>query len=486
MDFLLRVKQLSAGVLKDPGTRFMRDLAMLGLGQVGGKILIFLTFAYLARVLDPVGYGEVEFVIALTGLFVIICDLGLGPVGVRNWSGRSDELARMVPMIRLILSIAAVPIMIFVASVATDSNTALGLAILFSISIPIMALNQNWIQQAIERIDRVASGEFLRAAVFAALTILLVGGTDDLFLIGAAEIVSVIVFVCFFLFMQRRVGVPVRIGGSRGASLALTREALPLGASNLIWGITYYVPPIIVTAFAGLFEAALFAASLRLVVSVQSFSYIYHFNLFAALSRRFRQDPAAMAGLAQASFRVLSWALIGPALLVAAVAGDVTALIFGEPFRVAGPYLAVLIAALPIQFLAGHARWGLVAAGKNDAVFWAGLAGAVVSGIGLPVLTWWIGAMGAAIGVVLAALTIWIVADAQARRLSLDLPFLTRAGGPIAAGVAAAALTLVLPDWPWIIRAMLGMVLYCTLGGIFDRRILPDLRHLAYAKSDVV
>ena len=204
MDFLLRVKQLSAGVLKDPGTRFMRDLAMLGLGQVGGKILIFLTFAYLARVLDPVGYGEVEFVIALTGLFVIICDLGLGPVGVRNWSGQSDELARVVPMIRLILSLLAVPVMIFVASLVTDSNTALGLAILFSVSIPVMALNQNWIQQAIERIDRVASGEFLRAAVFAALTILLVGGTDDLFLIGAAEIVSVIVFVCFFPFMQRR------------------------------------------------------------------------------------------------------------------------------------------------------------------------------------------------------------------------------------------------------------------------------------------
>ena len=78
------------------------------------------------------------------------------------------------------------------------------------------------------------------------------------------------------------------------------------------------------------------------------------------------------------------------------------------------------------------------------------------------------------------------MADAQARRLSLNLPFLTRAGGPIAADVAAAALTLVLPDWPWIIRAGLGMVLYCMLGGIFDRRILPDLRHLAYAKSDVV
>ena len=486
MDPFLRLRQFGAGILRNPGTKFLRDLAVLALGQIGSKILIFLSFAYLARALDPASYGAVEFAIALTGFFAITCDLGMGPVGVRERAHQSeiDAIAARIPAIRLLLSILAVPVMVLVAALATDDDTALGLALLFALSLPVLALNQNWLQQSLERMDRVALGEFLRAAVFAVAVILLVGGSGDIFRIGGAELLSVVVFIGFFLVMQRRAGLPLRLRFTGRAGWSLFRKSLPLGASNMIWDITYYLPPVFVAAFVGLVEAAFFAAALRLVVSVQSFSYIYHFNLFTSLARRHAAADGGMARLAAASFRILAWGLIGPVFLTALVAGDVMALIFGETFRVAGPVLAILILALPIQFLADHARWGLVAAGHDDAVFAAGFAGAIVSLLVLPALTFVYGGIGAASGVVLAAAAIWIVADWKAAGHDLGLPRPMAALLPAGVGALVAFGAGLLPGVPWPVLWGAGLVLYCIIAGISDRRIFPDLRHLAYAKSD--
>jgi O-antigen/teichoic acid export membrane protein len=64
--------------------KFLRDLGVLVGGQVTAKLIGLLAFAYLARILDPDTYGEVEFVAGLAGLFAMVVDLGLSTIGVRR------------------------------------------------------------------------------------------------------------------------------------------------------------------------------------------------------------------------------------------------------------------------------------------------------------------------------------------------------------------------------------------------------------------
>ena len=45
--------------LTGTGAKFFRDFAILAGGQMISKVLGFLAFAWLARALDPVGYGAV-------------------------------------------------------------------------------------------------------------------------------------------------------------------------------------------------------------------------------------------------------------------------------------------------------------------------------------------------------------------------------------------------------------------------------------------
>ena len=52
---------------------------MLVGGQVTAKLIGLLAFAYLARILDPDSYGEVEFVAGLAGLFARSSTSGSAP-----------------------------------------------------------------------------------------------------------------------------------------------------------------------------------------------------------------------------------------------------------------------------------------------------------------------------------------------------------------------------------------------------------------------
>ena len=52
--------------------------------------------------------------------------------------------------------------------------------------------------------------------------------------------------------------------------------------------------------------------------------------------------------------------------------------LFGPPFAEAASSLAVLVWVLPLTMLSGHARWSLIAAGRQSRVLWAQLAGAAI------------------------------------------------------------------------------------------------------------
>ena len=84
------------------------------------KALGFLAFAWLARALDPVSYGAVEYIVGLTAFFALLVDGGLGVVGTRRTVRDPQELpllAYQIPVARFLLVFVGVPVMAFIAIV---------------------------------------------------------------------------------------------------------------------------------------------------------------------------------------------------------------------------------------------------------------------------------------------------------------------------------------------------------------------------------
>jgi len=476
-----------AGLFNNPGLKLVRDLGILVTGQVATKAIGFAVFVYLARVLDPAGYGALEFALALTGFAALIIDFGLGPVSVRRFPAEGRQVVASVPALRLLVTLMVFPLLVLFVFLATPDETTRLLSLLFGASLLLHAWKQEWLMQATEKMGRVALAEFVKKASFALICVAFIAGNGDLVFAALAEGVAVILWIGVFLWSQKREGFGLGLAWSGAYLKTLGREAAPLGMNAVIWGVAQFVPALVVAIIAGLEEAAWFAAAQRVVVSLQAFSYIYHFNLFAAMTRRFSAGGTGMARLSAASFRCIAWLMVGPAIIGAVFADEVMAFTFGAVFAASGPVFAILLFVLPVHFLSGHFRWGLMAAGENRSVFLAGLCGAAALLALLPGLVWFMGAVGGAIAVLVTALTISLVAEQQCRRFSLGLPSIVTALPQICAGlIAIAGAVLILGTLGWFTQMVAAGALYATIALVFDRKLFAEFRHLAYAKKDIV
>lgn len=486
--FARAVQRQAVGLVRNPDIQMIRDLIYLGIGQIGVKLVGFLIYAYLARRLSTDDYGALESVLAVVGLLAVTVDFGLGSAGVRyrtQHAGRpeAEKVIGVVVALRLSLSILAATGLMIGVVVLWPGPEMMLLCSFLALALVLQSFGQEWLLQSMERMRDVALAQFLRTVALAIAVMLMIRDTHQMPLYGVAEAISVVVAMGYMMHAIRRAGVRLRLSLDRQVTRDMVKLAFPQGANALMWGATQSLPVVIVGSLAGLEPAAYFAAGLRLVVSLQSLSYIYHFNMYPALTRRYFEGTEALVKLSLSSLRIIAWACVGPSILMSANAGAVMAVLYGESFRAAGPVMSVLVFAIPLQVLAGHHRWALTAAGQGASMLAQGIGGLSVSIVGCAVLVLPFGAVGGAVAVVLAGWAVWYVAILYCRRSGFHIPVLGRLVLPVAAG-CAATLCADLLSLHGAMELITFVIIYVAIGLIVDRRrIYADLKFVAYSKE---
>lgn len=467
--------------------KLARDFLLLSAGQLASKIIGFVAFAYLARSLGPESYGIVEYAVGLAVVAAMFVDWGMGPIGVRELAARPDRLnalAGLIPAARLAIACVAVPVLGLAATWSGQSDATVKLIWLYALSLMAMPWKQDWLLQGREMMGAEALAQFIRMFAFAGGVLILVHTERDLLFVGIAEIAAVAIMVLYYLGVQRARICPLGLKFSIKEIRTLIREGASVGLSNMVWAFIQYMPLFMVAYMVGGLALAWFAAAHRIVTSLLTFSWIYHWNLYPTIARRAGTRAEDLAQLLHASCRVIAWGGVLVALLLTVLAEPLVVLGFGNAFAAAGPALAIFIWVLPVTLLSGHARWVLVAKGHQHRVLAANLTGAaVVLLLGL-ILTPKLEAIGASIAMLGGTVTIWAVSHVYAVREVPTLPAL----GPAARPVAGAIFGLLLAWWlyatPWIGGAAAAAA-YVLFALVSDRRLVPDLLALMHAKAEV-
>ena len=467
--------------------RMLRDLVALSGGELLSKVAGFLAFAYLARTLEPATYGAVEFAVALSVLFALFIDFGFGPVGAREIATNSANIkpyAARIPAARLILTCIAIPLMGGLAIVMGQPYETIQLVWLFSFALIAVPWNQRWLFQGVEMMSWVSIGQIIRMTAFALGVVIWVHGTDDLMIIGVIEIGAAAAMALYFIVVQQLKVTPVRLDFNFIELKRLKLEAFPVGLSRVMWALGLYLPTMLIALLVGGAEIAWFGAAHRIVLSIATFSMIYHFNLFPTVSRKLGESLHAFDGLIQPSFRVSSWGGIFVAFTVTLVAVPVCQFVYGESFSVAGAPLAILIWLFPVTLLSGHARWSLIASGHQHYLLLAQTIGLITTFLGGIILIPVYGAVGASSIMVFSSIVVWFVAHLYVSRLVNPLPFIGPTWRPL---LVAAIIFGVIHEvgnslWVDTIAAIAGFII---LAPIVDSLLIRDIRKLANAKGSV-
>ncbi|HVP31944.1 MAG TPA: oligosaccharide flippase family protein [Myxococcota bacterium] len=461
--------------------QLVRDAAALFSGELLGKIAGFVAFAALARRLAPDTYGAVELAVGLSMFFMLIVDFGFGPVGAREIArdaSRAVPLAAEIPAIRLLLAVIATSGMSATVWLLPGlGHDARVLGTLFAIALLGTAWASRWLFQGLDRMIAAALPQALRMLLFAVGVVLLVHADGELWRVGAIEIASVAAMAIYYLVAQLRIVGPVRLDFRPTALRPLLVEALPMGTSQLVWAMNQYLPIVLIATLIGGAEVAWFGSAHRIVMSLSTFVWLYYFNLFPSLVRAGEAGGDALGQLLGRSFRVSTWSGLGGGLVASVSAKELCRAVYGPGFEAAAVPFALLAWSIPVALASGHARFSLIAAGRQVEDLRANAAGAVFTAAACVALIPRYAAAGAAAALLGSTVVIWLVAHARAARFLGPIPFLGPVARPAAAAIAAAALHRLLADSP--VAAAAGAIgLYLALALVLEPALLRDLREL--------
>ena len=149
----------------------VRNLGLLWMGQILTKGIVFLAFAILARRLMPSAYGAVEYAVGMGALAALVIDGGLGSVGVRRLTQKLDTAATLVALIpaaQLILAAIIAPAMVLFATEFVEDSNALSIVYGVAASVLLLPWKQDWLFQALGRMEHIVAAQVIRVVVFAA------------------------------------------------------------------------------------------------------------------------------------------------------------------------------------------------------------------------------------------------------------------------------------------------------------------------------
>lgn len=463
--------------------RLIDDFIVLSTGQFLAKVFGFLAFAWLARILTVADYGAVETAVGMAAIGAVAIELGTGSVGVRRIAQKEASPSAVLGAVisaRLLLAVAIAPVLGLAYAVLTARSMPDALFWLFAASLLAFPFNHNWFFQSQEKMAAAGFGQTLKMGAFLLAIHFLAPESNGVLQVGVAEIIAVSAMAIWYSALAFRELRPQRPAYSLAGGVATLRESGPLGGSAVVNTASQYVPLVIVAALSTPAETAEFGASQRLIVSLITFSFVYYFNLYPLLARRFVDDADGLKEVVAASVRVTAWVGVFVAAMLWAAAPLIMRIVFGNEFAGAGPEFSVLAWGGALTLASGNARWLLVATHRQASLFWAQCAGAATIFVLCALLTPKMGGTGASIACALGAAVLWLVAHLRTRGLPVRAPLADNIPAAIVAVATIAALTIM--NAGLVERAAAAFA--AVAGGmVLDRRFRASVRVLARAKS---
>jgi O-antigen/teichoic acid export membrane protein len=437
----------------------VRYLTLFG-GEAGSKLCVLIAFAYLARALGPRDFGAIELALSMTMFFVLAAETGLGSYGARIVETSPDRAAALITQAGLLRTALALPAYAIILGLSVWRGT--GILALYGLTVLLTPFNTQWVFQGLRQMQWVALGSLIRYGTFAALVLLMIRQGSDTRLVAAAEVAGALglaVFNTVLITQVLRIQLDWR--GAWAGAIDLFRRAWFLGASDLTWAAMWYSPTIVIGWIypERTEQAAWVAASVRIVMALHAFVWLYFFNLVPNLSRELHDGLDGWRALIQRSLSVAMW----PACFIATagllLAPAVIELIFGPAYGEAVLPFQIVICMIPVAWLSGHFRFTLIVSGHQRFEFLASaLAGVATLVLALAGGSRY-GAPGAA-----AALLAGGVINAVAAGIAMR-----RVVGAVRLSPAAPALITCLASLlvgftaSWLVGRIGGAVLACLL-----------------------
>jgi len=448
-----------------------RNILRLSIGDLLAKVLGFLAFVYLARVLGVEDYGALEFARAVLVYVLLFGDAGLELWATRQAARGADvaTLAGRVIPLRALLGCGTFAALLGLLALLPRPGRVETLVLIFAGTLVPHAVSLRWAFMGTQRMRQVALALVLGQSVFLTGTLLAVRGPADVYVVAAVHLLAELAAVGWLLrrFLRQHGGLRLRFT-LREAGSAL-RAALPLGAASGLALMSFNFDLLLLGILQGSVAVGLYSAAYKPVTVLLAVPVTYFVGLFPVLSRSWTNGLASFESVIRRSLLLTASLAVPVGVGGSLVAAPVLHLLFGTRYAAAVPALQILVWSAVLVMLRGTFRQGLNAAGWAVAdLRCAGLAAGVNVLLNFTLIPGW-GFIGAAVATVTSEV-VWLVAATRTfGRHVVVVPLWSVLLRPLGAGAFMALAMVITWPLPWPARLALGVAVYAgallALGG---------------------
>lgn len=335
----------------------VKNTTFMTLSSVGQKIIAFVYFAIIARMVGVEGTGKYFIALSFTTILAVFVDLGFTNVLVREvakYKDRAQKYLSTVLSVKLLFAGATYLFLIFlVQALGYDVEMRhliylSGLTMIFdSIHLSLYGTLRSLGNLKFEALS-LSLSQLL--SLFLGTTFLLLQ-LPLIFLILAFTIPSFL-NVCFAtFFLKRRYQIVFRPSFDRALFLLLASMAWPFALSAIFARVYSYIDSILLERLSGEVAAGLYAIPYKITYAFQFIPLALVASLYPRFSEHFAQNKDKLPGLLADSTKYLSLIAFPIAFGVATLAPDIITSVFSAEYTAAISTLRILIFGLLFSFL---------------------------------------------------------------------------------------------------------------------------------------
>lgn len=328
-----------------------RNVLSLLVGDVGSRVLGFIATTYLARTLQPDGFGLVNVALAVLGYLMLVMSPGVHIYATRVVAQRDKDLSFFVGEVlslRLLLALAGILLTGALTLGVLGPTSASILIIAYSLSLIPMALSVDWFFQGTERMEGIGWSRIVLNVVYLVVLLLFVTSPTDIVFAAVAYVLGNSA-VAIGLYSQLRKKHPELASGvrltfnHRSQWKDILRQSIPIGLGTILAQVAYNFPPILLGIVSSAAEVGYYGAALRVVFFLMIFDRLITTLFLPVVARFHKERPEELAKVAALIMKVTLLFALPIAVGGTILAHPIMMLIYESAFADAVPVFQLLI-----------------------------------------------------------------------------------------------------------------------------------------------
>ena len=335
-----------------------KNIGILLLSQIITLILGFLYIVYIARYLGTSGFGILSFAIAFTGIFVVLVDLGLNFLTVREVS-RDKSLAGKylgnTIAIKIILAIITLSLIFLVVNIVKYPQETVIVVYLIGLSVIIGSFSGIFtsIFQANEKMEYQSYSQIINSFLMFAGALIVIYYGFGLYAFALIYFtVSVIVLIYNFFICSWKFTLPKFEININFWKLIII-EALPFALTSIFVLIYYYMDTVMLSVLVPKSNSIIgwYSAAYRIVMPLSFIPAIFFSSIFPVMAIFYEKSKTSLKFAFNRSIKYMVIFGIPIATGITLLANKIVLLVYGMSYFPSVIALQILIWSVPLIYI---------------------------------------------------------------------------------------------------------------------------------------